>query len=328
MEPFEFYKKQESVWRDEDGNIRCLGDACPQTCEDACPIWFHTMGISMLQMGLEKDAIEYFQNAISIAPDYKEAWNNLAACYGQINNHLEANKAYRIAYSLDNNYEKALWGLIISCKNLGQFDEAMKYCDDYAHLVNESEADRLRKRVIEARDSGEIVRQESALDMALKIIEHAQEVGLLSNNKQLHFIPELFKEAKPVCRKVFDETIKLEDGRHIWTWLSWGAYAGMGAVIHWHISWNKLKEKGIAETLLEPRGAFAMDEYVIDTIGLGFETDEGKKLSKDIFDLSMWACMKFIQDPSKKESAQIVFEAMQAMYIFGMRYEMERLGMK
>ena len=70
-----------------------------------------------------------------------------------------------------------------------------------------------------------------------------------------------------------------------------------------------------------------MDEYVIDSIGIGFETSEGQKLSKDIYNLAMWVCLKFIDDPSQDESVQIAFEAMQSMYIFGMVYEMEKLGM-
>lgn len=164
--------------------------------------------------------------------------------------------------------------------------------------------------------------------MALKIVTHARDIGLLPPNNRLQYIPELYIEAKPVCRKVFDELVKLKDGRHTWTWLSWGAYAGIGAVLHWHLDWEKLRAKGIAETLLEPRGAFAMDEYVIDSIGIGFGTPEGQKLSKDIYNLAMWVCLKSIDDPSKDESVQIAFEAMQSMYIFGMVYEMEKLGMK
>ena len=102
----------------------------------------------------------------------------------------------------------------------------------------------------------------------------------------------------------------------------------MGAVYHWHIDWNGLSKKGIAETLLEPRGAYAMDEYVIDTIGIGFESEEGKKLSKDVSILSMWALMEFSNDSSGEILMRIALEAMQSMYMFGMVYEMERLGMK
>ena len=325
---FDYTKKEYSEWRDENGNIRCPGDDCIITCEDGCPIWYHTMGLSLIQMGAEEEAIDYFKKALTIAPDYKEAWSNMATAYGRLNKHLEANKAYHIAYNLDNSYEKALWGLIASCKNLGQFEEALQYCDEYALTVDEEEAEFLRARVKEAREDGGIVRQESALDMALAIVECAREKGLLPRRDHLQYIPELLIEAKAVCHTLFEELIKLEDGRKIRTWLSWSAYAGMGAVIHWYKDWDALKEKGIAETLLEPRGAFAMDEYVIDTIGVGFNTPEGQKLCEDICYLSLWAGIKFMEDPPKKEAAKIALEAMQAMYIFGMVFEMNRLGME
>ena len=269
-----------------------------------------------------------FKKALMLAPDFKEAWVNMASVYGMMNNHLEANKAFKTAYALDSSYKNAVIGLITSCKNLGQFDEALRYCDEFAVKFDKTGAEKLRAQVISARDSGNIVRQESALEMALKIVAQARENGLLPPNDHLQYIPELYTEAKNVCKKVFDELIKLKDGRHPWIWLSWGAYAGMGAVFHWHVDWNGLKEKGIAETLLEPRGAFAMDEYVIDAIGITYETPEGNKFSNDIRNLALWASLKFIPDPSKNESAQIAFEAMQSMYIFGMVYEMERLGMK
>ena len=144
---------QDTVWRDEDGNIRCPGDSCPQECEDACPVWFHSMGMSMVQRGLEDEAIRYFKEAIAIAPDFKEAWNNLATTYGKLNNHLEANKAFFTAYSLDNSYEPALWGLILSYMNLGQYKEAMKYCEEYALWFNESDAERLRESILAAQQS-------------------------------------------------------------------------------------------------------------------------------------------------------------------------------
>ena len=102
----------------------------------------------------------------------------------------------------------------------------------------------------------------------------------------------------------------------------------MGAVLHWHLDWDTLRKKGIVETLLEPRGIDEMDEYVIDSIGIGFETPEGKKLVQDVSDLSFWACNQFVPNSSKDEAVHMMHETMQSMYIFGMVYEMERLGMR
>ncbi len=325
---FDFAKKPNVVWRDKNGKVICPGDSCPKSCDETCPIWCQTKAINAFQSGQYDAATKLFKKALVIAPDYKEAWVNLASVYGSINDHMEANKAFKTAYAIDRNYKQAILGLIISCKNLGQFDEALKYCDEFAAKFSKAEAESLRGQVVVARESGNTVRQEDAFDMALAIVSHAREIGLLPQNDHLQHIPELITEAKPVCQRVFQELIKDKDGRHIWTWLSWGAYAGMGAVLYWHLDWDKLKETGIAETLMEPRGVAEMDEYVIDSIGIGFESPEGQKFCREIFDLSMWTCMKFIKDPPKEESVQIALRAMQSMYIFGMVYEMERLGMR
>lgn len=324
---FDFFRNQKDVWRDDNGIIRCPGYDCPKKCDDTCPIWCQTIAISLMNSGQDEKAIGSFKRAISIAPDFKEAWVNLAATYGGLNDHMEANKAYKAAYALDKNYKNAIFGLIVSCKNLGQFEEALSYCEEYKRF-DKSEAEKLKAQVIEVRDSGKICRQECAFDMSMKIIQQARNNGLLPTRDHIQDIPEIRVQAKPVCQNIFEEMIKTKDGRQPDLWLAWAAYAGMGAVYHWHMDWNSLKDKGIAETLLEPRGAYAMDEYVIDTIGIGFDTEEGKTLAQDVYNLSMWTLMEFFQDGSTEILVRIALEAMQSMYIFGMVYEMERLGMR
>ena len=325
MELFDSYKKQKAVWRDSNGNLYCPGDACPRKCDDGCPIWCHTMAVSLVKLGHEAEAIKEYKKAVELAPDFKEAWNNLGVSYGRLKNHMEANQAFRTAYAIDSDYENVFPGLINSYKNIGQFDEALKYCDEYAVKFDKAHAEELRKKVITARDSGTIVHQESVNDMAFKILDYAKQKGLIPDKGQVNYIPELNGEAKATTIKIFQEVIKYEEGKDAWIWFAWSAYAGMGAVYHWHIDWPALKAKGIAETLLEPRGAFAMDEYVIDTIGIGFETPEGKVLSKEIQDLSVWAAKTFVKDFSKDEAQGIVPRLMQSMFIFGMNYEMEKL---
>ena len=195
------------------------------------------------------EAIKEFKKALDIAPDYKEAWSNMANAYGRMDNHLEANKAYKAAYELDKKYTNAIFGLIMSHKNLGQFDEAFAYCDEYEAIMGKEEADALRERVKEAKDSAQAAKKDGALDMALKLITHAREINILSENDHLPTIPELMVESKNVCVTILQELMKNEYLPAI-TWILWGGYAGIGAVHHWHVDWDGLKRKGIAETLL------------------------------------------------------------------------------
>lgn len=320
--------KASVVWRNQDGIIACPGDDCPQKCDDTCPIWCQTMALTMMNMGQFVKAVTEYEKAVKLAPDFKEAWVNLGAAYGYCNCHSEAERAYKAAYDLDNNYKNAIYGLIIAYKNETQYEQALKYCDEYAQKIDKSEADKLREEILALQKTAEAARQDDPLEMALKIIERARQDGILTCNEQPPYIPEIIAEGQRACQKIHDELITDKDGRSPVIWLSWGAYAGMGAVYHWSKDWNSLKSKGVAETLLEPRGYFAMDEYVLDAIGVTYESPEGKKLSNYIRILANWAFVEFMKDATEDNAMQIIMHEMQAMYHFGMVYEMDRLGMK
>ena len=98
-------------------------------------------------------AIGHFKRALAIAPDYKEAWTNMATAYGRLGNHIEANKGFKKAHDLDPKYKQALVGLIYSHRNMGQFEEAYKYCDEIEPIVGKAEADQHRAAVKERETS-------------------------------------------------------------------------------------------------------------------------------------------------------------------------------
>ena len=323
-----FNKKPSVVWRNKSGEIACKGDDCTQKCDNSCPIWCQTMALTLMRMGQAEKAIENLKHAVSIAPDFKSAWVNLAAVYGSLNNHKEANKAYKAAYTLDNKYPNAIYGLIISCKNLGQYNEALIYCNEYEALAGKPEAEQLRQQIKRAQNPSSEKKEQNILDVASQIITRAREVGLLESRKAFPNIPEIVVAGKAACHKILLDLVKQEDGRNPKIWLAWGAYAGIGAVYHWNIDWNNLKNKGIAETLMEPRGSFAMDEYVIDSIGWGFVSEDGKALAHAIYELSAWAFENFLLGKSVEDPEQAAIETMYAMYIFGMVFQMEQLGMR
>lgn len=330
MSLFDLFKKEPSVvWRDKTGKIVCQGDNCPQKCDNTCPIWCQTMAMTLMKMGHIDKAIEELNKAVTIAPDFKEGWVNLAALYGSSNNHSEANKAYKEAYILDNKYSNALFGLIISFKNLGNFEEALRYCNEFEILVGKNEADKLRKQVSDAQNSKKEIKEQNTFEMASQIISLAHEMFILEcDGHSFPNIPEIVAEGKSTCRKILIDLVREENVQNPKTWLSWGAFAGIGAVHHWNIDWNELKTNGIAETLMEPNGSCLMDEYVLDSIGIGYDTDAGKSLFRAINEISNWALQKFFSHVSQENATQAIENIMYSMYIFGMVYQMERLGMK
>ena len=332
---FDFFKNKDNgknidkvVWRDRNGRITCPGDKCRQECDAKCPIWCQTFALTLLTMNYPEQAIPFFKIALKLAPDFKDAWANLGTAYGRANNILEANKAFKAAYAIDNKYKNALHGLVMSCSGLGQYEEALKYCDEFESVANKEEADKLRLQVNNEKKSGDVPRQESALDMAIEIIAHSRNDKTLGENDKLPHIPEIMVEAKNVCQTLYKEIAKTELKNKLYTLLSTSMFAGIGAVHYWNEDWNSLKRKGIAETLIEPRGALSIGETVLEAtdINLNYYT---KKIKRLLLEGNVgWTIKEFFKNADETVSEQMAIEAMQALYIYGMVYQMEKLGMK
>ena len=70
-------------------------------------------------------AIEAFLDAISLAPDFLDAQNNLGTAYGMNNQHQKAYEAFKKAYEMKKDYPNALHGLIVAETNLGMKEAAL-----------------------------------------------------------------------------------------------------------------------------------------------------------------------------------------------------------
>ena len=113
-------------WLAENGTVRCLDEQCPQECDMGCPIYLQTLAIPYFQNGHPETAASYLEKAVGIEPTFAAAWNNLAACYGQMGNHQRAFDCYSKSFDL---LEKpnALFGMAVAMKNLGKYPNAMQY---------------------------------------------------------------------------------------------------------------------------------------------------------------------------------------------------------
>ena len=84
----------QKYWLADNGTVRCLDDRCPQECDMECPIYLNTIALECLQADNFREAGTYLEKAVKIEPTFGEAWNNLAACYGQMGDHQKAYDAY------------------------------------------------------------------------------------------------------------------------------------------------------------------------------------------------------------------------------------------
>jgi len=96
------------------------------------------------------------------------------------------------------------------------------------------------------------------------------------------------------------------------------AYAGIGCVCILKSGSGICCEKGVVETLSEPRGFENMDEYVTDISGLGFTTRWGEELREHLGALTARTLdpLAKLTEESEYFGAQMQ-ECFEAMYLIG-----------
>ena len=109
-------------------------------------IW-NIIGVSAAQIGQYKDAIRAFQTAISIKPDYADAYNNMGNALKDLGSLEEAIRAFNKAISIKPDYADALYNMGNALKDLGRLEEAIRafskaisikpdYADAYNNMGN------------------------------------------------------------------------------------------------------------------------------------------------------------------------------------------------
>lgn len=323
-------KKKDSsrvVWRNKNNSIYCPGDLCTSECDAKCPIWLNTKGLQLIGVGQLDEAIKMFNDALVLAPDFVDAYNNIGSAYGMKGCHKEAYRAFEKALVINPKYLKAFSGLIVSEKNLGMYEEALQHCDDFERLGGDAE--NLRLNIYEAISVDHKDTVINYLDLVSMLLKNGREAGYIVSKDFAH-IPEIMVSAEDVCKKIcvaIGDHYKESNSELLnvsSVIFAWAAYAGIGAVYHWHNDWNELSSSGVYETLIRERGIFAMDEYVMDTVGIKFGSDEERALTGFIRIQADYCITTMIKD---NVSANSLIACAKAMYLFGMVFEMNRLGM-
>ena len=188
------------------------------------------------------------------------------------------------------------------------------------HFIN-----MLEQRLSSNKNTGS---DRSAISITMILLEDESSRIIMDYRGGFPNIPEIMVQAPQVCGEIFDNLKEETDSIDQFAFLTplWCAYAGMGAVAMWNDDWPKLRDKGIVESLIEERGYFAMDEFVTDYIGVGWDTDESKSIRSVLNSFSHYILDQALIDDETVDMPYY-FEALKAMYMYGMIYEMSRLGM-
>lgn len=146
-----FSKKKKAdgvVWRDSNGNIRCLGNNCPQKkCDDTCPIWKNTIAAELLKRGDTGNALRVMEETVAMVPDFYDAWNNMGAVYGQYGSYQKAYDCYLRAHTLRPDKFYPVFGLALTCRDLNRYEECLRWCDAYDELNDDHRCDEIRSTV-------------------------------------------------------------------------------------------------------------------------------------------------------------------------------------
>jgi superkiller protein 3 len=72
-------------------------------------------------------AIEYYQKALSIDPNYAAPYNRMGIAYAELENHTQAISCYQKALSIDPNFAAAYCNMGVAYNRLKNYTQAIKY---------------------------------------------------------------------------------------------------------------------------------------------------------------------------------------------------------
>lgn len=133
----------QGYWRDEEGRICCDKESCGHKCSKDCPIYLNKLGKEKYDEYNRDEAIELFNRAVFLAPDFAEAWSNLGYAYLDSQKYNDAYEAFCEAEEYGPNNERTMYGEIVSFSKVGRQKEARVLFEKYKRLFPEENAETL-----------------------------------------------------------------------------------------------------------------------------------------------------------------------------------------
>lgn len=189
-------KHDRKYWMDENGIVKCPGDSCSHNCNMECPIYLQTLAIPQLSNNRFEEAAKLLKKAVEIEPAFADAWNNLAACYGQMGDHKSAYAAYQKSYETVQK-PNPLYGMAVATKNMKDYPVAETYANIYINKFgSDNRIQALLAEISESRLSEKISNESKVASIVPEVKQ--QETEQMPEKK----VPE---EVKPVPLKPIEE---------------------------------------------------------------------------------------------------------------------------
>lgn len=98
------------------------------------PIIYNKFGKLLLAMGKNEEAIQYFQKAIQLKPNYFEAYSNLGVAYAKLSQVLLAKEYFLKSIQINPFFAEGHYNLAIAFSSLNNLDLAQIYLTEAQKL--------------------------------------------------------------------------------------------------------------------------------------------------------------------------------------------------
>ncbi len=173
-------------------------------------------------------------------------------------------------------------------------------------------------------------------DTLTELRHHGKELGFPIETSYVGCIPEIVNARFEMVRRFRQEFISLNviDALHSHIYASVSFYAGVAAVALWNKDKESIDRDGVINTILNQRGFDRLDEWVLEKV-LGYNDvipdvthPVGAKVHKlAMTSLGLLMSYHFGENADLSSISHHVDDAMIVMYIYGMQYQMCKLGM-
>lgn len=307
---------------------------------------YNMSGLYALQQGDLANATMYLLKAIELDPCMKDAWCNLGTIYGMQAQYDAALPMFKKAYALDSDYKNAIYGLAATYKNLGRSKVASLYCNEYIQKYGSDEpikaiTNQLNEQKVQDKASMDLQRDSNTPKASMHIVNMLEDALIREGYKRGILpqcvspnIPEIWARADDAMNDLYCGILGQypanADSLSIYAVLfGYSMYAGLGAVALWDADWPSLRARGIYRSLTEPRGVDCMDEYVTELLGYTYNSQYGRKLTRDLqgmMPVVLNAACYRLPDERPRNTTHL-HNCMVALFYFGAVMEMQRLGM-
>jgi predicted O-linked N-acetylglucosamine transferase (SPINDLY family) len=103
------------------------------------------MGVTLQEQGKLEEAIEAYNKALALKPDYAEAYNNMGNAFKKQGKLEEAIEVYNKAIALKPDYANAFYNMAMALQEQGKLEEAIEACNKALVIKPDHEAARTHK---------------------------------------------------------------------------------------------------------------------------------------------------------------------------------------